>query len=61
MPKSLFVFILFVPVNNLSVMSGRVFLCLPSTKYRIRCYDQGHNAVNPLAVDFQLSTLRPQM
>ena len=38
--------ILYVPVNNLnSVMSEQVFLGLTSTKQRIKCLAQGHNAV----------------
>ena len=37
--------ILYVPVKNFSVMSGRVFLGLTSTKQRMKCLAQGHNAV----------------
>ena len=41
----LFVLIHYVPVNNFSAMSGRVFLGLTSTKQRIKCIAQGHNIV----------------
>ena len=44
----LFDLILYVPVNNLSVMSGQVFLCSTSTKQGLLCYAQGHNAVTPV-------------
>ena len=36
---------LYIPVNNFSVMSGRVFLGLTSTKQGLMCLAQGHNAV----------------
>ena len=39
---------LYVPVNNLSVTSGRVFLSWTSTKLGLMCLAQGHNAVTPL-------------
>ena len=41
----LFCLILYVLVNNFSVMSGWVFLGWTSTKQRIKCLAQGHNAV----------------
>ena len=41
----LFDLILYIPVNNLSVMSGRVFLGLTSTKLGLMCLAQGHNTV----------------
>ena len=41
----LFVLILYIPVNNFSVMSGWVFLGLTSTKQRIKCLAQGHSAL----------------
>ena len=44
----LFDLILYVPVNNLSVTSGRVFLGLTSTKLGLICLAQGHNAVMPV-------------
>ena len=44
----LFDLILYVPVNNFSVMSGRVFLCRTSTKQGLMCLAQGHNAVTPV-------------
>ena len=40
--------ILYVPVDIFSVMSGRVFLGLTSTKQRIKCFAQGHNTVPPV-------------
>ena len=42
-----FVFILYTPVNNFSVMLGWVFLGLTSTKQRIECLAQEHKAVPP--------------
>ena len=44
----LIVFILYVPVSNFSVMSGRVFLGLTSTKQGIKCLAQGHNTMSRL-------------
>ena len=44
----LFDLILYVPVNNFSVMSGRVFLGLTSTKKGLMYLAQGHNAVTPV-------------
>ena len=41
----LFVLILYIPNNNLSVMSGRVLLDWTSTKQGLMCIGQGHNAV----------------
>ena len=40
--------ILYSPVNNFSIMPGRVFLGLTSTKQRIKCLAQGHNTVPPV-------------
>ena len=40
-----FVFDSLRPSNNFSVMSRRVFLGWTSTKQRIKCLAQGHNAV----------------
>ena len=37
--------ILYVPVNNFSVMSGWVFLGLTTTKQWLMCLAQGHNAM----------------
>ena len=39
----LFGLILYILVNNFSVMSGQDFLGLTSTKQRIKCLAQGHN------------------
>ena len=44
----LFDLILNVPVNKLSVMSGRVFLGWTSTKQGLMCLAQGQNAVTPV-------------
>ena len=41
----LFDLVLYIPVNNLSVMSGKVFLGWTSTNQRIKCLAQVHNAV----------------
>ena len=57
----MFDFILYVPVNNSSVMSGRVFLGGTSTKQRLLCLAQGHNTVtlssNPRPLGLKSSTL----
>ena len=55
----LFDLILFVPVNNFSVMLGQVFLGLTSTGQRIKCFAKGHSAV-PL-VRLKPATLNPQV
>ena len=47
----LFVLILYVQVNNFSVMSTSLFLGLTSTKQRIECLAQGHNAVLPVKLE----------
>ena len=44
-------FILYIPVNHFSVMSGLVFLGLTSTKQRIKCLAQGYNAVAPVRLE----------
>ena len=53
----LFVLMLYVPVNNFSVKSGRlsIFLGLTNTKQRLKCLAQGHNTVTP--VSLKLATL----
>ena len=43
--------ILYVPVNNLSVMLGWVFLGLTSTKQGLMCLAQGQNAVTPVRLE----------
>ena len=55
----LFDLILSVPVNNFSVMSGRVFLGLTSTKQGLMCLAQVHNTV--ALVRFEPATRRPQV
>ena len=47
-PKALFDLILYVPANNFSVTSGRVFLGWNSTKQLTMWLAQGHNAVTPV-------------
>ena len=47
----LFDLILYVPVNNFSVMSGRVFVCWTSTKLGLTCLAPGHNAVTPVRLE----------
>ena len=47
----LFDLIFCVPVTNLSVTSGRVFLGLTSTKLRSMSLAQGHNAVMPVRLE----------
>ena len=44
----LFDYILNVPVNNFSVISGRVFLAWTSTNHGLLCLAQGHKAVMPV-------------
>ena len=57
----LFVLMLYVPVNNFSVMSGHVpvFLGWACSWQRIKCLAQGHNTV-PL-VSLEPATLRSQV
>ena len=45
---SLLFLILYAPINNFSLFSGRVSLVWASTKQRIKCLAQGHNAVPPV-------------
>ena len=47
----LFDLILYVPVNNFSVMVGRVFLGWTSTKQGLMFLTQGHNAVTPVRLE----------
>ena len=44
MSCDLFDLILYVPVNDLSVTSGQVFLGQTNTKQGLMCLAQGHNA-----------------
>ena len=46
----MFCLILYIPVNNFSVMLGWVFLVCTSTKQRIKCLAQGHNTVTLPAI-----------
>ena len=39
------------PINNLSVIKGRVFLGWTSTKLGLMCLAQGHNAVTPVRLE----------
>ena len=41
----LFDLMLYLPINNFSVMSGWIFLGGTNTKQWIKCLAQGHNAV----------------
>ena len=43
--------ILYVPVNNLLVMSGLVFKGWTSTKQGLMCLAQGHNTVAPVRLE----------
>ena len=45
---ALFDLILYIPVNFISVISGRVFLGQTSTKQGYMCLAQGHTAVMPV-------------
>ena len=47
----LFGLILYVPVKNLSVMLGRVFLGWISTKQGLICLAQGHNVVTTVGLE----------
>ena len=40
-----------LPINNLSVIKGRVFLGWTSTKLGLICLAQGHNAVRPVRLE----------
>ena len=58
----IFLFEFYVPVNNFSVMSGRVFLGWTRTKQGLMCLPQGHNAVTlmrlePATLGLESSTL----
>ena len=46
-----FYLILYAPVNNISVMLGRVFLGWTNTKQGLMCLAQGHNAVTPVRLE----------
>ena len=50
-PFCLFDLILYLPVNNFSVMLGRVFLGWTSTKQGLMCFVQVHNAVTLVRLD----------
>ena len=43
--------ILYVPVNNLSIISGRVFLGWTCIKQVLMCLAQGHMAVTPVSLE----------
>ena len=49
----LFVLMLYIPVNNFSVMPGKcpVFLGRTSTKQRIKCLAQEHNTMRPVSLE----------
>ena len=47
----LFDLILLLPINNLSVIKGQVFLGRTSTKLGLMCLTHGHNAVTPVRLD----------
>ena len=49
--NNLFDSILYIPVNNLSVTSGQVFLGWTSTKQLLMCLAQGHKAVMPVRLE----------
>ena len=55
--QKLFVLILYVPVNNFSVILKRVFLGRANTKQRIKYLAQGHNTATASAVRLELVTL----
>ena len=55
----LFTLILYVPVNNFSVMSGQVSLGLTSTTQGLMCLAQGHNPVT--SVRFEPATPQSQV
>ena len=48
---NLFDLIIYVPVNNLSVMSGLILLGWTSSKQGLMCLAQGHNAVMPVRLE----------
>ena len=49
--SGLYDWILYVPVNNLSVTSGRVFLGQTSTKLGLMCLALGHNALTRVRLE----------
>ena len=53
-----FVLMLYIPVNNFSVMLGQVsvFPGCTSTKQRIKCLAQGQNTVTTPALGLELAT-----
>ena len=51
--------ILYIPVNNFSVILGRLFLGLTSTKQGFKFLAQGHNEVTSVRLD--LATLGYQV
>ena len=51
--------ILYVPVNNFSVMSGQIFLGWTGTKQGLMCLAQGHNPV--MTVRLELATPRSRV
>ena len=53
-----FVLILYAPVNNISVLPGRGFLSQASTKHRIKCLTQGHNAELRNCINFEINHIR---
>ena len=55
----LFDLILYIPVNNFSVILGHLFLGLTSAKQGLKCLVQGHNVVT--SVILELATLGSQV
>ena len=47
----LFDLILYIPVNNISITSGRVYPGWTSTELGLMCLAQGHNAVTPVRLE----------
>ena len=58
-PYCLIDFILYLPVNKFSAMSGQVFLGSISIKHRLMCLPQGHDAV--LLVRLEPATSRSRV
>ena len=56
---SLLDLMLYIPVNNFSVILGRLFLGLTSTKQGLKCLAQGHNEVTLMRLE--LTTLGSQV
>ena len=49
--NSVLIWFFYIPVNNVLVMSGQVFLGWTSNKHWLMCHAQGHNAATPVRLE----------